>query len=57
MDLIVLAEGIESADELQVLRAAGINLFQGFYFAKPMIGELPVISFGVPLQTSRSAVA
>jgi len=45
MDLMVLAEGIESADELRVLRAAGINLFQGFYFAKPLIDQLPFISF------------
>jgi len=44
MDLMVLAEGIESADELRVLRAAGINLFQGFYFAKPLIDQLPFIS-------------
>ena len=35
LDLIVLAEGIETAEELQILRAAGIKLFQGYYFARP----------------------
>jgi EAL domain-containing protein (putative c-di-GMP-specific phosphodiesterase class I) len=57
MDMIVLAEGIESADELHILRAAGIKLFQGFYFAKPQIGRLPFVSFEIPLQSSARAVA
>ena len=41
----VLAEGIESEAELLVLRAAGINLFQGYYFAKPALMQLPEVSF------------
>ncbi len=49
LDLTVLAEGIETAEELEVLRAAGIRLFQGYYFAKPEVetfrteSELPAL--------------
>lgn len=38
----VLAEGVESEAELVALRAAGIRLFQGYYFAKPAVEALPL---------------
>jgi EAL domain-containing protein (putative c-di-GMP-specific phosphodiesterase class I) len=41
LNLTVLAEGVETADEVRVLRAAGIRLFQGFYFARPALESLP----------------
>lgn len=37
----VLAEGVETAGELQVLRSFGVNLFQGYYFARPEVEALP----------------
>jgi EAL domain-containing protein (putative c-di-GMP-specific phosphodiesterase class I) len=37
LDVTVLAEGVETEAELMTLRAAGITLFQGFYFAKPQL--------------------
>jgi EAL domain-containing protein (putative c-di-GMP-specific phosphodiesterase class I) len=40
----VLAEGVESEKELAVLRAAGISLFQGYYFAKPALMTLPPVA-------------
>jgi EAL domain-containing protein (putative c-di-GMP-specific phosphodiesterase class I) len=43
LDIKVLAEGVETVEELTVLRAAGISLFQGYYFAKPALMALPVI--------------
>lgn len=43
LDIQVLAEGVETAEELTVLRAAGINLFQGYYFAKPALMVLPPV--------------
>jgi EAL domain-containing protein (putative c-di-GMP-specific phosphodiesterase class I) len=43
----VLGEGVENDQELMVLRAAGISLFQGYYFAKPALMSLP----DVPLLT------
>jgi EAL domain-containing protein (putative c-di-GMP-specific phosphodiesterase class I) len=41
LDIQVLAEGVENGDELTVLRAAGISLFQGYHFAKPALMALP----------------
>jgi EAL domain-containing protein (putative c-di-GMP-specific phosphodiesterase class I) len=41
LDIAVLAEGVESEQELTVLRAAGISLFQGYLFAKPGFMSLP----------------
>ena len=32
---LILAEGIETADELRVMGELGIDLFQGFYLARP----------------------
>ncbi len=37
LDIVLLAEGVESEAELQVLKAAGIDLFQGYYFARPQL--------------------
>ncbi len=36
----VLAEGIETKSELEYLVAQGIDLFQGYYFAKPQLEKL-----------------
>ncbi|MDB5716685.1 MAG: hypothetical protein JWM38_112 [Sphingomonas bacterium] len=38
LDLTVLAEGVEDAREVETLRMLGCNLFQGYYFARPMPG-------------------
>ena len=35
LSIQVLAEGIESCEELSVLREYGVELFQGYYFARP----------------------
>ncbi len=43
LDITVLAEGVETEAELVMLKAAGISLLQGFYFAKPMVERLPPI--------------
>ncbi|WP_172123600.1 MULTISPECIES: EAL domain-containing protein [unclassified Devosia] len=37
LDITLLAEGVESAEELAVLRGMGIRLFQGYYFARPQV--------------------
>jgi EAL domain-containing protein (putative c-di-GMP-specific phosphodiesterase class I) len=41
LDIHVLGEGVESEQELTVLRDAGISLFQGYHFAKPALMALP----------------
>lgn len=43
LDITVLAEGIETEAEFTALKAAGIGLFQGYWFAKPAFEELPQI--------------
>jgi len=45
LDMMVIAEGIETEAELLTLRAAGIRLFQGYLFAKPALARLPDVSF------------
>lgn len=37
----LVAEGVETREELGCLRALGIELFQGYLFAKPETGALP----------------
>ena len=45
LDITIIAEGIETEAELATLQSAGINLFQGFLFARPAIESLPPVSF------------
>jgi len=44
LDIQVLAEGIETAAERDTLRAAGIDLMQGFLFSKPAFKALGSIA-------------
>ncbi|MBV7297827.1 EAL domain-containing protein [Enterovibrio sp. NIFS-20-8] len=44
---IVVAEGIETRAELDCLRAMGIDIFQGYLFAKPELEKLPVVDLSV----------
>lgn len=41
LDVAVIAEGIEQPAEFEALHALGINLFQGYLFAKPQLEALP----------------
>jgi EAL domain-containing protein (putative c-di-GMP-specific phosphodiesterase class I) len=43
LDTTVIAEGIETRAELQTLRHFGIELFQGYLFARPAFEALPEI--------------
>ncbi|WP_456085513.1 EAL domain-containing protein [Microvirga roseola] len=44
LDVTVIAEGIETPEELSVLREAGIELFQGYLFARPAVARLPEVT-------------
>jgi EAL domain-containing protein (putative c-di-GMP-specific phosphodiesterase class I) len=44
----VIAEGIETEDELSALRDLGISLVQGYLFAKPKVGSLHRLASGAP---------
>ncbi|MDB5698610.1 MAG: hypothetical protein JWN69_1414 [Alphaproteobacteria bacterium] len=35
----LLAEGVETIDEVRLLRSFGCTLFQGYYFSRPLVGE------------------
>ncbi|WP_338092987.1 EAL domain-containing protein [Chromobacterium amazonense] len=37
----MLVEGVETAEQLEAMRALGVELYQGFYLGRP--GELPVL--------------
>ncbi|WP_225923522.1 EAL domain-containing protein [Pseudomonas vlassakiae] len=41
----VIAEGVETLEELTTLQDIGVNLFQGYFFAKPAIEALPRITW------------
>ncbi|WP_300656708.1 EAL domain-containing protein [Pseudomonas sp.] len=45
LDIRVIAEGIETTGELDALRDMGVELFQGYLFAKPGFEALPEIRF------------
>jgi EAL domain-containing protein (putative c-di-GMP-specific phosphodiesterase class I) len=44
LEIKVIAEGIETYEELSILQSFGIELFQGFYFAKPKFQGLATIN-------------
>jgi len=41
LGLRVVAEGVETAEEVEALRALGLRYLQGFYFARPEFERLP----------------
>lgn len=43
LNISVLAEGVETEAEFRVLKAAGVRLFQGYWFAKPAFEKLPPV--------------
>ncbi|MGQ4275150.1 EAL domain-containing protein [Terrihabitans sp. B22-R8] len=45
LDITVIAEGIETSEELALVRAAGISLVQGYLLARPTIEALPAVEF------------
>lgn len=53
MDLMLVAEGIETENELRALRDIGVRYVQGYLFARPQIGVLP--SVGEQLSAVRLA--
>lgn len=45
LDIRIIAEGVETAAERDCMQKMGINLFQGYFFARPAIEQLPPISW------------
>ncbi len=58
LGITLIAEGIETREELETLRDFGIELFQGYLFAKPAFQSLAPIADGfVAIQNSSPAIA
>ena len=36
LDINIVAEGVESAEQLHILKSMGVNAVQGYLFAKPL---------------------
>jgi EAL domain-containing protein (putative c-di-GMP-specific phosphodiesterase class I) len=47
LNITPLAEGIETKEEMCFLRDIGIDLMQGYYFAKPGFESLPEVNFSI----------
>jgi len=43
LNVSVIAEGIETLQEAVALRHLGVRLFQGYFFARPALEQLPVV--------------
>ena len=44
LDLVVIAEGVETREECLALQELGVRLFQGYFFARPGFESLPAVS-------------
>jgi EAL domain-containing protein (putative c-di-GMP-specific phosphodiesterase class I) len=56
LHISVIAEGIETLNEAVALRNLGVRLFQGYYFARPAIEQLPVVPAAI-IETVHAASA
>lgn len=45
LGILVIAEGVETVGEYRQLRTLGVNLFQGYLFARPAFESLPPVNF------------
>ena len=43
LDTLLIAEGIETAEEAAALRDIGVRYHQGFWYARPAVGSLPQV--------------
>ncbi len=55
LGIAVVAEGIESVDELTALRDLGVRRFQGYLFARPGLEQLPAVDPALLRHTAGAA--
>tara|TARA_R110002153_G_scaffold107109_4_gene246884 strand:+ start:52825 stop:53649 length:825 start_codon:yes stop_codon:yes gene_type:complete len=53
LNITPLAEGIETVEEMEWLQELGIELMQGYLFAKPGFECLPTVDFSLDIHTKR----
>jgi len=53
LHISVIAEGIETIQEVVALRALGVRLFQGYLFARPALEQLPTVPSSI-IDTARA---
>ncbi|MGO9359507.1 MAG: EAL domain-containing protein, partial [Xanthobacteraceae bacterium] len=56
LDMVVTAEGVETEQQFELLRAAGVHQVQGFLFGRPVpVCELAIPGAGLSLQAKEVA--
>ncbi|BFM49810.1 ammonium transporter [Marinomonas sp. THO17] len=45
LELLIVAEGVETLSQAETLASLGCEIFQGYYFERPMIGDAMVDAF------------
>lgn len=55
MGMETVAEGVEEAAQIAILRSLGINLFQGFYFHRPAPGPKVAAALTKPFEVPEAA--
>ncbi|WP_397457245.1 EAL domain-containing protein, partial [Pseudomonas versuta] len=45
LDITIVAEGIETSEERDALLGLGVDLMQGYLFARPDTSRLPLANF------------
>lgn len=54
---LVLAEGVETVDELSLMRELGVDLFQGFFFGRPKPIAQPGLRWEIPVPAQTTCPA
>jgi|GEM_PF-785025 len=55
LDMVTVAEGVETAEQLEMVRAAGCKQAQGFLFSRPLPASQLTFSGGMAVEPRRSA--
>jgi EAL domain-containing protein (putative c-di-GMP-specific phosphodiesterase class I)/GGDEF domain-containing protein len=56
LGLRLIAEGVESADEVRFLHQQGCNLFQGYYFSRPVAAETLVANMAILTRAATAVI-